>query len=216
MSTPVDLTGKRFGRLVVVEYSHSKDGAFWRCQCDCGNKSIVRTALLNNGSAKSCGCGSREAAAANAAVARLRRKLPFENTSKLKDLYRNMIARCYDKRNKRYANYGGRGIRVCDEWLNNRRSFYQWVTDNGYAVGLQLDRIDVNGDYEASNCRFTGAITQMNNTTRNRFLEWHGARHTVAEWARLLGVSACALQHRVDRGWSIERTFTQPYRACRV
>jgi hypothetical protein len=215
MSTPIDLTGKRFGRLVVVKYSHAKDAAFWLCQCDCGNTSVVRSAILNDGSAKSCGCGSREAAVANAAAASLRRKLPFKNAEKLKDLYGNMLARCYDKRNKRYANYDGRGVRVCDEWLNDRMSFYHWANDNGHAVGLQLDRIDVNGNYEPSNCRFADGITQANNTTRNRFLEYHGVRMTVANWTRILGAAPRSIQSRIDKGWSVERALTQPFRTPR-
>lgn len=216
MRTPIDLTGKRFGRLVVVKYSHSKNAAFWLCQCDCGNTSVVRSAILNNGSAKSCGCGSLESAVANAAASRMRRKLPFKNTRKLNELYRNMLDRCYDPDNKRYANYGGRGIQVCDEWLTDRLAFYHWANSNGHGVGLQIDRTDVNGNYEPENCRFVDVITQMNNTTRNHFLEWHGSRLTVADWARILGVTSRVLQHRVDRGWSVERTLTQPFRARRV
>lgn len=216
MRAPVDMTGKRFGRLVVVKYSHSKDAAFWLCQCDCGDTSVVRSAILNDGSAKSCGCGSREAAVANAAAASRQKKLPFPNTRKLKELYRNMLDRCYDPDNKRYANYGGRGIRICDEWLTDRLSFYHWATDNGHAKGLQIDRIDVNGNYEASNCRFVDVFVQMNNTTLNHFLEWYGTRHTVADWARILGVTSRALQSRIGHGWSVERALTQPFRARRV
>lgn len=216
MRTRFDLTGKRFGRLVVVKYSHSKNGAFWICQCDCGGTSVLRTAILNNGSSQSCGCRSREAARQNAETGRAARRLPFPNARKLKDLYRNMLDRCYDTGNKRYANYGGRGVRVCDEWLNSRLAFYHWAHDNGHQVGLQIDRIDVNGNYEPSNCRFVDSIVQMNNTTRNRFLEWNGVRDTVANWARTIGVAPRILQSRVDRGWSVERIITQPFRTRRT
>ena len=127
-----------------------------------------------------------------------------------------MRDRCYDPDNKRYANYGGRGIQVCDEWLTDRLAFYRWANSNGHGGSLQIDRIDVNGNYEPSNCRFVDVFVQMNNTTRNHFLEWHGARHTVADWARILGVTSRALQSRIDHGWSVERALTQPFRARRI
>jgi len=91
-----------------------------------------------------------------------------------------------------------------------------WAHDNGHQVGLQIDRIDVNGNYESSNCRFVDSIVQMNNTTRNRFLEWNGVRDTVANWARTIGVAPRILQSRVDRGWSVERIITQPFRTRRT
>ena len=114
MGQLLNLTGQRFGRLVVVEYSHSKDGAFWKCQCDCGNASIVKGAHLRYGSNKSCGCGSKETARRNVDTAREARRVPYPYSRKMKDMYRNMKARCYDPANKRWANYGGRGIKVCD------------------------------------------------------------------------------------------------------
>jgi hypothetical protein len=130
-------------------------------------------------------------------------------------LRRNMAMRCYDPSNKRWANYGGRGIAVCDEWLRDRRAFYQWCMDAGFRPGLQIDRIDTNGNYEPGNCRFVGAVEQANNTTRNHFIEWQGQRLTVAQWARRLGVRSRALQARLARKWPVERVMTQPFREPR-
>jgi hypothetical protein len=215
MTRILDLSGQRFGKLVVLEYSHSKSGAFWKCQCDCGNPKTLRGALLRYGSNASCGCGSKEAARRNCDTKRDERRVPYPHPRKLKDLYRNMKARCYDHGNKRWANYCGRGIIVCDEWLNDIRAFYKWVMENGYEPGLSIDRIDVNGNYEPNNCRFATLIVQQNNTTRNRWLTWKDRTLTVAEWAREIGVRCQALQHRVTRGWPVERIFTQPFRAPR-
>lgn len=210
-----NLIGERFGRLMVIRFSHSKNGAVWLCRCDCGNETLVRTSILRCGSTNSCGCGSREAALNNYSEARDRRKVPYPHSRKMKDMYSNMQARCYDPSNKRWKNYGARGIKICAEWLTDIRAFYKWVFENGWEPGLTIDRINVNGDYEPSNCRFATALVQMNNTTRNRRLTWNGRTMTVTEWARKLGVRSQAIQHRVDRDWTIERIFTQPFRAPR-
>ena len=215
MTQILDLTGQRFGRLVVIQYSHSKNGAFWKCMCDCGNESVVKGAHLRYGSHKSCGCGSKEAARRNADAGREARRVPYLYPRKMKDMYKNMQARCYDPSNKRWANYGARGIKICDEWLNDIRAFYKWVSENGYEPGLTIDRIDVNRDYEPDNCRFATLLVQMNNTTRNRWLTWNDVTLTVADWGRKLGVDSHAIQHRVDRKWPIERIFTQPFRVSR-
>jgi hypothetical protein len=211
----MDMTGQRFGRLVVLNYSHSKNAAFWKCQCDCGQITIVRGATLRYGTAKSCGCGSREAARRNAAMARDKRRVPHPYPRKMKDMLKNMISRCYDPSNKRWANYGGRGITVCPEWRSDIRAFYRWVVANGYKPGLTIDRIDVNGNYEPNNCRFATMIIQQNNTTRNVRLTWNNRTLTISEWARELGVRTAAIGHRHERGWTIERIFTQPFRGRR-
>lgn len=216
MAQIIDLSGQQFGRLRVLERAHSNNGAHWLCQCSCGKQTIVRGAVLRYGSTKSCGCGSRDQARANCEKHRNRNHwIPPELCRKLKDAYRNMLARCYDPSNERHANYGERGIEVCPEWLdplNGRKRFYQWCVENGAAPGLQIDRIDVNGNYCPENCRFVDAVVQMNNTTRNRWITYNGETKTIAEWARETGFSYAALKHRLDRGWSIERIFSQRQR----
>jgi hypothetical protein len=213
-----DITGQRFGKIVVlsIEKKDPRQGVFWLCACDCGQKTVAKGTAIRYGSVKSCGCGSREAAIRNFKDLIEKHRVPYPHSRKLKDLRTNMLARCYDPSNNRWKNYGGRGIKVCEEWLNNSRRFYDWVMANGYEPGLTLDRIDVDGNYEPSNCRFVGMIVQMNNTTRNRWLEWNGKSQTVSNWARELGVTRCAIQHRVDRRWSIEQIFTRPYRKSRA
>ena len=215
MPPRIDLTGQRFGRLVVERFAYSKNAAFWHCKCDCGGENTVRAALLRNGKVASCGCGSIEAAIKNCHKSRKENKyIPVSLRSGLKNCYRNMIRRCTDPSDKRWECYGGRGISVCNEWigLSGRHNFYKWALSAGYQKGLQIDRIDVNGNYTPGNCRFVDATTQANNTRRNRVITWQDKSMTVAEWARELGLTYAAIQHRLDRGWPMERIAFQPQR----
>ena len=214
------MIGKRYGRLVVIAQAGSDNGRLWACKCDCGNETIAKTGHLNAGQVRSCGCLAVEAAQRTGWAGKGRRKrdwLPENLRQKLKDTYRNMLGRCYDKQNVRWAQYGGRGIVVCPEWLglSGRDAFYRWAVGNGCEQRLQIDRIDVDGNYEPSNCRWVTPKTQANNTTRNRFIEWNGARRTISEWADCLGLSYVAMQHRLDRGWTMERIASQPQRGAR-
>jgi hypothetical protein len=142
----------------------------------------------------------------------VRRRFSHPLKQKMKDLYRNMCKRCGDPSDKRWSDYGGRGITVCSEWRGDRHKFYQWCAENGIESHLQIDRIDNNKNYEPSNCKFSTRMEQAVNTRKNVFLEWNGKRQTISQWAREVGVKYRALQHRIDRGWSIQRIFTQPYR----
>jgi hypothetical protein len=207
-----DLLGKRFGKLLIVSFHHSNNGRYWLCHCDCGNKSVVPTRSLNYGSTQSCGCGSIEQAKLNLIHSANSRRLPFPYIRKLKDLYSNIKDRCYNPNNKRYKNYGRRGITVCKKWLSNRHSFYKWATENNYQPGLSIDRINNDGNYKQSNCRFVDSFVQMNNTTRNHFVKFDGKVKTISQWARYLGVSSYALQHRFMRKWNTKRALTQPFR----
>lgn len=123
----------------------------------------------------------------------------------------DMKRRCYNKQNKRYSNYGGRGIKVCDEWKNNFESFYIWAVNNGFQQNLSLDRIDVNGDYEPNNCRWSNAYTQMNNTSRNHYLTVNGETKTISEWGREKGINPDVIKDRLTRlHWSAEEAVSIP------
>lgn len=122
-------------------------------------------------------------------------------------VYRKMLARCYNKKQHGYNRYGGRGIKVCDRWLSSVTYF---IEDMGKRPSSkhELDRIDNNGNYEPSNCRWATKIQQMNNTSYNKHLTYNGERLTLAEWARKLNVSYTVLQSRIKRGWSTKRALT--------
>ena len=136
-----------------------------------------------------------------------------ENRRKLHDIFRHMKSRCYDPKNNRYDRYGGRGIKICDEWLNDVESFCVWALSNGYKDGLTIDRIDVNSDYCPQNCRWVTQQEQSLNTTRNVYISYKGKTKTLKEWANELGIKNTTLHNRIKYyGWSIEKAFETPTR----
>lgn len=137
--------------------------------------------------------------------------LPFKHTAKLKYLYEAVRKRCTEPSDKAWEYYGGRGIRMCAEWLSDRRAFYAWCEANGYEPGLWIERNDVNGDYEPGNCRFATIAEQMNNKRNSRFLDWNGERMTFTQWERRLGFPRNLIHGRIARGWTVERSMTAPY-----
>lgn len=131
---------------------------------------------------------------------------------KLQRIYSNMKTRCYNPNSNRYHCYGGRGIRVCDEWKNSFQNFKEWAVNNGYADNLTLDRINNNGNYEPSNCRWVTNKQNTNNTRRNRLLTYNGETHTMSEWCEIIGIKLQTLSARIYRGWSVDDAITKPIR----
>ena len=198
----IDLTGQRFGKLLVLERAEdkctgSKPRVMWRCICDCGNETIVSGASLRIGHTLSCGCKIR--------------KHGYSHKERLYETWKNMRRRCNDPTNKRYEQYGGRGIKVCSEW-DEYLPFRSWAMSSGYSEELTIDRIDIDGDYCPENCRWADSYMQANNMTTNRNITYNGETHTMSEWAREFGITYGAMNHRIQRGWSMERIQNTPLR----
>ena len=165
MGRLIDLTGQRFGRLTVIERAYVDKDKFirWKCQCDCGQICYVRGYPMRQGTIRSCGCLEKENL----------KKLSQRHThgySKLPvyRVWKEMRKRCSNPNDKRYKRYGGRGIKVCDEW-QSAQAFVEWAFANGYKHGLTIDRIDNDGDYCPTNCRWVTAKANSRNTSLVRF-----------------------------------------------
>lgn len=132
--------------------------------------------------------------------------------TRLYRIYNNMLTRCFTQKSKDYRLYGGKGIKVCAEWLgdNGFVNFRNWSLQNGYDDTLTIDRINSNGNYEPQNCRWTTNKVQMNNTCRNRYIEFQGERHTVTEWSEITGLSLETILSRLRYKWTIKDTLTKP------
>lgn len=122
-----------------------------------------------------------------------------------------MHSRCENQNHKYYAYYGGRGIRVCDEW-NEYIPFRDWAIEAGYNDGLTIDRIEVNGNYNPENCRWATIREQQNNKRSNRLVQFNGASHTISEWSEIVGIKKTTIKERLNAGWSIEKVLTEPVR----
>lgn len=134
---------------------------------------------------------------------------PYRKT-RLWYIWVNMKTRCCNPNSKAFPRYGGRGITICDEWLNDSLTFCEWAMTNGYQDDLTLDRIDNDGPYSPENCRFISMTEQQHNRSNNRNITYQGETHCVTEWSRRLGINQTVLCRRLDRGWTVERAFTQP------
>lgn len=181
----------------------------WLCSCECGNRVVSRTAYIKSGNTKSCGC--LVSVRAKEHIKALNKQQITHNGSndRLYGIWLNMKHRCNNPNDPRYYDYGGRGITVCDEWVHSYENFRDWSVSNGYTECLSIDRINVNGNYEPSNCRWATAKEQQNNMRSNRFLTYNGETHTISEWAEITGINKSTLSKRINRsGWSVDRALT--------
>jgi hypothetical protein len=170
MKRTIEMKGKRFGRLTVIEFAYvdNRREARWICQCDCGNTTNdTRGSQLRRGKATSCGCFRNEQSSIRASKHK-------KSNTRVYSIWTDMKKRCFNVQCKRYPDYGGRGITVCEGWRNNFEAFYEWSIANGYADNLTIDRIDVNGNYEPSNCRWITIQEQQLNKRNNKGARYDG------------------------------------------
>ena len=196
-----DLEGQRFTRLLVLGfYGLQWRNAVWICQCDCGTIKPVKSGQLIQGKTKSCGCYKDEKL-----VQRVRthgHSRSYSNTRRQSPAYAswlNMKTRCLNKNSNRFIDYGGRGITICDQWMN---SFETFLKDMGEPEdGQSIDRINNNGNYEPENCRWATQKEQCNNTRRCRFVNIDGNRFTVMQASEKYGISEFSIYNRLNRGF---------------
>lgn len=189
----MDLTGQRFSMLVVVSQAKNINGRVaWNCVCDCGSEKIAIAKTLRNGLCKSCGCLT---------------KTHGQCETRLYNIWGGMIGRCYRENSKDFKRYGGRGVKVYDEWRKSFESFYAWSHENGYDDTLSIDRIDVNGSYEPSNCRWATALEQQRNKNNNAYVEYNGEVKCLKEWSEVLNINYSTLKGRYRRKLPVERLF---------
>lgn len=205
----LDLLGRSFGRLVVISQAESKYGkSRWLCRCECGATTVVVGSDLVSGHTQSCGCLGREAGARNGSASAKHRL----GQSRLYHIWQSMKQRCSNPRHKSYHSYGGRGISVCDAWLDDFLRFRSWALANGHQKDLTLDRIDNDGNYEPGNCRWVTWAGQATNRRTNRLITHSGEPKTLADWARTAGIGITTLHARLAAGWSIEHALSTPSR----
>ena len=206
MSKLKDLTGQKFGKLTVIERAEKdkRGNVQWLCECECGNKKVVRGYQLTSNKTKSCGC-----------LVGHNNGVHYKTRTRLFNIWASMKQRCSDKNSNNYKNYGAKGIKVCDEWQNNFVAFSNWAKANGYNDKLTIDRIDNKKGYEPSNCRWVDMKTQQRNKSNNHLVTINGETKCVAEWCSLYPISPSAVWKRTDKGMDIVTAITKPSRKWR-
>lgn len=205
-----NLEGKRFGRLTVIRCvgRNKWHDSVWECSCDCGNVTTVSGGHLKDGHTTSCGCFAREERSRRATRHGLLRGGKKPRTF---IIWNGMKARCLNPRSTSYPRYGARGISICDEWLDYE-TFNRWAVTHGYADGLELDRIDNDGPYCPSNCRWVTRSRNQRNTSRTHMMTISGKTQCVSDWISELGISRSTFyQHLNNDPDGGQRYFIERY-----
>ncbi|ADY54690.1 hypothetical protein Sgly_0324 [Syntrophobotulus glycolicus DSM 8271] len=196
-----DLTGERFGKLIVLNraLSNSKSGnARWTCRCDCGSFTTVTGSKLINKHTTSCGCNKRTANG--------------HSTERLFRIWNGMKRRCLNEKSDNYKWYGGRGISICSEW-DEYEAFRSWAIKAGYSDALTIDRINPNGNYTPENCKWVDIKAQANNRNNNHILKLNGETYTISQFAEKYRISYWTVVNRLKLGWDLERIIRTPERS---
>lgn len=198
----IDLTGKRFGRLVVESYGETRGKiAYWKCRCDCGSTKLISSGSLRTGDSNSCGCLKREQTVDR------NTKHSLDQRGKRNRFYKVWLAmknRCLNQKCKDYQNYGGKGITVCDEWINNPAAFVKWCEEQPKPEKRALlDRRDGTKGYSPENCRFLSDAESVRNRSMSIFVEINGERLVLKDAVKKYGVVSygCAKIRVREYGW---------------
>lgn len=205
MAKLIDITGQKFNHLTVIERveNTSRGQTRWKCLCDCGNTTIVQGGNLKTGEVKSCGCLSHKPAW---------NKTHGLSNTRLYWKWNGMKRRCYDEKDSHYKDYGGRGIKICEEWLNDFYAFYCWaMATGGDDKNLTIERIDVNGDYSPENCTWADRKTQSNNRRNCHFFTYNEKTQNLMQWCEELNLNYKLVYERIFRDhWSFEKAISTP------
>lgn len=184
-----DITGLEFGNLTVIKpCGHDKRrNVLWLCKCACGNLHTVRTCDLTSGNTKSCGCFKN-------------RPKHGQYGTRLYRIWLCMKQRCYNPNQTAFHTYGGRGIKVCEEWKHDFSAFKEWAEAHGYTDNLEIDRIDNDKGYSPDNCRWITHKNNCNNRRASFLVEIEGVKHTLPEWADISGIDYKSIYNRYYRG----------------
>jgi hypothetical protein len=198
--------GQTYNRWTVLRLAYAHGSRrYWWCRCECGTERAVWATNVRGGQSQSCGCLNKEVTIANSKTHGLSRTPEYE-------VWCSMKKRCYNRRSAHFANYGGRGITICDRWRNNFRAF---IADMGARPSAQhsIDRINNDGPYAPDNCRWVPNAAQGGNKRSNHRLTYQERTLTIADWSRALGFhSHLVILKRLKRGWTVDRALTEPLR----
>ena len=205
MTKRKDLTGKIFGRWKVINFSHTNERhqAYWQCICDCGNAKAVKAASLVGGVSVSCGCYHKD----RVTIHGMTKTITFKS-------WESMKQRCTNPNSPDYHKYGGRGIKVCDRWLNSFDSFLEDMGERPKA--RTLDRIDNEGNYEKSNCRWATTKDQLLNRRNTVKIEYIGSLKTIKELSEISGFKEKLIRDRLYAGWPIDKVISTPNRKAKL
>lgn len=179
----IDITGRKYGKLTAIRKVGSDR---WLFKCDCGKEKEIKKSRVLEGRSKSCGCITKKHGMAY---------------HSLNSIISAMIQRCTNKNHPKYKNYGARGIKVCEQWTKERKSFFDWAILNGYKKGLSIDRIDNDGDYCPENCRWIPITNQYENMQRTVYIKWKGEIVPLVKIQRKENIKRCKLlKYRINRG----------------
>ena len=199
----IDFTNKRFGKIVCVKplrVNNHKE-VVWLCKCDCGNFCEKSSGAFKNISKiASCGCMKGKKPHIT--------NLELKNYKPIHECYVNMKTRCYNSNYELYSRYGGRGIKVCDEWKDNFKEFYNWAI-NGWKKELTLDRINNDDDYKPDNCRWVDRVEQANNRHTNYLIKYKGEIKTMAQWSKILKIDYSFIQSRMYKNKTMEEVVEE-------